>query len=114
MRQRGNAYLLTTNKMTILQKLPRGTNHFSLLGGTSPFSRMYNASVAYCSLSCEIVPQAIPSRERLAGPACTISVIFASVSEPNALSHSAKEALSASTIVALSAVSSGAGFGLLT
>ena len=40
--------------------------YFSLLGGVSPFSRIYKASVAYCSLSCATFPHAIPSRERFA------------------------------------------------
>src|ERR1700722_12327238 len=47
----------------------RPGTYFSLLGGTSPFSRIYRASVAYCSVSCVTVAHAIPSRERFAGPA---------------------------------------------
>src|SRR5271154_3650163 len=81
--------------------------YFSLLGGTNPFNRRYRASVAYCSLSCDTVPHISPTRDRFVCPKSNISPRLASVSEANALSHSANEAFSASTIAALSAVSGG-------
>src|SRR5216683_2780845 len=43
-------------------------NYFSLLGGTNPFSRIYSASVAYCSLSCDTFPHSSPTRDRFALP----------------------------------------------
>ena len=55
--------------------------YFSLLGGTRPFSLMYNASVAYCSLSWDTLAHAKPMRVRVTGPRVSICRIFSSVSE---------------------------------
>jgi hypothetical protein len=57
----------------------RWGSYFSLLGGTRPFSRKYNANVAYCSLSWETFPHSKLKRDPLNGPACSISVMLASV-----------------------------------
>ena len=56
--------------------------YFSAVGGTMSFSRRYVDSSAYCSLSCEAFPHAIPIRDRFLGPAPTCSVMFASVNDP--------------------------------
>ena len=85
--------------------------YFSAVGGTIFFSRRYVDSSAYCSLSCDTFPHAIPIRERLPCPSATSSAIFASVSAPYALSHTSNDAFSPATIVALSAVSLGTVFG---
>lgn len=58
---------------------PSKVGYFSLLGGTSPFNRRYNARVAYCSLSWETFPHNMVKRDRFAGPAWSISVMLASV-----------------------------------
>src|SRR5208337_537716 len=57
-----------------------GAGYFSLLGGTMPFSRMYSASVAYCSLSCDTLPHAKPTRVRVTGPTVNICRMLSSVS----------------------------------
>src|SRR5258708_21374529 len=83
------------------------TPYFSLLGGASPFNRRYIDSPEYCSLSCDTFPHSTPARVRFVGPTESSSVKFASVVEPYALSHSAKDAFNPATFVALSSVSSG-------
>src|SRR6267378_8546713 len=77
------------------------TPYFSLVGGASPFNRRYIDSAEYCSLSCDTFPHSTPALVRFAGPTESSSVKFASVVEPYALSHSAKDAFNPATIVAL-------------